>query len=208
MTTVTQLITRSQELLGRARNAKAHCRELATIMNELAFDTLPLPGKMTRSGDGSWQRDGLYTTFHFSLDMFSISQGQVIPFHDHPSMWVLMRTLWGRLHVVAYDWILRHPRGGLARHTYDLALSGGDDTLIIDPDHGNIHQVVADEDCVFLDLTFPPFSEQQQRACRFYRIAGEQLVDGGRLTRLVPVALSEQGAFAHAYSPANASCDT
>jgi predicted metal-dependent enzyme (double-stranded beta helix superfamily) len=186
MTTIAQLISRSRELLCyRHDDSNILFQELVTLMNGITPDSLPPSVKIPDSNMSGWHKDDLYTTAHFSLDMFTISQGQVIPLHDHPSMWVLMRALRGHLRVVAYDWVRQYPWGGLARPSYDLALSDDNDTLVIGPDRGNIHQVVADKDCAFLDLTFPPYSDQQRRGFHYYRVAGEKLVNGERLTRLV-----------------------
>lgn len=190
MTTIEQLIGRSRELLCDRDDRAVLLRELVALMNGITLDSLPPSAETPDASMSGWHKHDLHGTADFSLDMFTISQGQVIPLHDHPSMWVLMRALRGHLRVVAYDWIRQYRWGGLARPSYDVALSADNDTLIIEPDHGNIHQVVADSDCAFLDLTFPPCSDQEQRGFHFYRIAGEEVVDGERLTRLASVTAS------------------
>jgi len=185
MTTIEQLIGRSRELLCDRYDSTVLLRELVALMNGITHDGLPPPGKMPDANMSGWHKHDLHATTRFSLDMFTIPRGQTIPLHDHPSMWVLMRALRGHLRVVAYDWVRQYHWGGLARPSYDLPLSAASDTLIVEPARGNIHRVVADNDCAFLDLTFPPYSEREQRQFHFYRVAGEELVDGERLTRLV-----------------------
>jgi cysteamine dioxygenase len=183
MTTVTQVIARARGLLRHDSNSPGSIEELIALLNGIRPDDVS--ARMPDVHGSRWQMKDLATTSHFAFTLFMIPRGQIIPFHDHPFMRVLMRALWGHLHVDAYDWVQKCPGGGLARHTYDVSMDAEDDTLIIEPDHGNLHRVVADEDCAFVDLAVPPYSDDQGRHCQFYRVAGQQLIDEERLTRLI-----------------------
>jgi hypothetical protein len=185
MTAVEQLISKSQEILCCHHDGDGPIDELVTLMNEIVPDSLQPSDKLSGSSMDGWHKYDLCTTSYFSLSVFTIAQGHVIPFHGHPQMRVLMRALHGHLRVLAYDWARQYPWGGLARHTYDLVLSSDNDTLIVEPNRGNIHQVIANSDCSFLDLTFPPYPDQERDCFRYYRIAAEELVNGERLAKLV-----------------------
>src|ERR1044072_8887356 len=141
MSTITELISRSRELLCHHHGGNVLFHELVTLMNTITLDSVTQPVTIPGTNIDGWHKDDLYTTAQFSLNMFTIAQGQVIPFHDHPSMWVLMRALRGHLRVSAYDWVQQYSWGGLARQTYDSLLSPDNDTLVIAPKHGNTHQV-------------------------------------------------------------------
>jgi hypothetical protein len=187
MTTIAQLISRSRELLCYHHDGSTLIDELVALMNDIALDSLPPSVKSTGPSMHGWHKGDLSSTTYFTLNIFTIPQGHVIPLHDHPHMRVLMRALRGHLRVLAYDWARQYPGGGLARHTYDLALSHENATLIVEPNRGNIHQVIADSDCAFLDLTFPPYSDQEPDCFHYYRVTNEELINGERLTRLVSI---------------------
>ena len=185
MTGIPQFIARARALFRLDPKSPRIREDLIALMNGLPPDDSSAR-RLASKGSG-WQTEDLCTTSDFSVSLFMIPRGHAIPFHDHPSMSVLMRALSGHLEVQAYDWTQRHAWGGLGRHTYTVSMNVLTDTLAVERDHGNIHQVVARDDCVFVDFAFPPYSDQPGRRCAFYRVDGEQIVDDERPTRFLAI---------------------
>lgn len=181
--TLAQLIERSREMIsGEADNALG-ARTLSSLMNELSPEVAEVGCQASDLSKDDWRRWTLYATPEFTLCVFAVAHGTMIPFHDHPRMWVLMRVLRGRLQVCAYDWVERQTSKITARRAYDIELNPRSGTLVVRPDYGNVHQLLAVDDCVFLDLTFPPYSDFQGRDCCFYRVTDEVSLGDERVTR-------------------------
>jgi 2-aminoethanethiol dioxygenase/cysteine oxidase family protein len=159
---------------------------LKQAMDRLVPEEIDLRQKFGGLGRGeAWKSEELYIHRHFQLSLFVLPRNQTIPLHGHPLMTVLMKVLAGAARVKAYDWAEEFPWSGLARPTYDRQLMGTDASLLILPKRGNIHSVSAIEDCAFVDLIYPPYSENDGRPCHYYQEADRVAVGGETFTRLV-----------------------
>lgn len=159
---------------------------LKDAMDRLDAAELEIPTRFSAFNRQSrWHVDELHVHRYFQLNLFLLPHGNSIPLHGHPLMTVLMRVLTGAARVKAYDWAEEHPWSGLARPTYDRVIREADGSLLVLPKRGNVHSVEALEDCAFVDLVYPPYSEQDGRPCHYYREGDDVSVGDETLTRLV-----------------------
>jgi hypothetical protein len=137
----------------------------------------------------------IYEDASISLGIFVLPARAQIPLHNHPGMTVLSRILYGKMHVLSYDWKQHNHRcnghlygttdgGGQAGRTlsqqevvtvYDRVFTPEDPPAVLFPSSGgNIHQFTALTDCAVLDLLSPPYSTDEGRDCTYYRpVPGE-----------------------------------
>ncbi|DBA03727.1 TPA: hypothetical protein N0F65_004144 [Lagenidium giganteum] len=125
-----------------------------------------------------------------SIGIFILPPGASIPLHDHPDMSVISRVLHGSLHVQSCDLLgptemaealaentsieCDASRQQLARVVTDRVMHGPFTTELL-PDHGNIHQFIADSEvgCAIFDILTPPYDPAEGRDCTYYRIVGD-----------------------------------
>ncbi|KAL2320499.1 hypothetical protein Fmac_029468 [Flemingia macrophylla] len=124
-----------------------------------------------------------YTTVckcdNFSLCLFFIPEGGVIPLHNHPGMTVLSKLLLGLMHIKSYDWVdpdashnaLQQPSQlRLAKLKTDKVFTSSCDASVLYPTAGgNIHEFTAITPCAVLDVIGPPYSKKDGRDCSYYR---------------------------------------
>ncbi|XP_066324573.1 plant cysteine oxidase 2-like [Miscanthus floridulus] len=123
-------------------------------------------------------RTTIYKCNNFSIVIFLLPPGAVIPLHDHPGMTVFSKLLLGSLHVTSYDWVNADGPpvavgGGdrllrLAKRVVDADLSAPCDALVLFPESGgNMHRFAAATACAVLDVLGPPYSGD--RDCTYYQ---------------------------------------
>ncbi|WJX22449.1 cysteamine dioxygenase [Trifolium repens] len=116
----------------------------------------------------------------FSIGIFCMSPGSVIPLHDHPRMTVLSKVLYGSLQVQAFDWVelpascdLSRVAARPAKLVRDCQMTAPCDTTILYPNRGgNLHCFRAITPCALFDILSPPYSleeEENGRNCSYYR---------------------------------------
>jgi quercetin dioxygenase-like cupin family protein len=136
----------------------------------------------------------LSRTKYFEVGLFRVPKGGHIPLHDHPGMHVIFKVLSGKLHVRSMtktgvthcgtpatsnaqttDPAQQHHLTTLFEqvtcNVHILSSSPDDDhhsTACVLPDSGNIHELYAAEDTIFLDVALPPYNLQAQRDCNYY----------------------------------------
>ncbi|PKI69174.1 hypothetical protein CRG98_010441 [Punica granatum] len=124
-----------------------------------------------------------YTTIckcdNFSLCIFFLPSGGVIPLHNHPGMTVFNKLLLGSMHIKSYDWAdpidssnassaPSHLR--LANVKADGILTAPCNSSVLYPTTGgNIHAFTARTPSAILDVIGPPYSKEDGRDCSYYK---------------------------------------
>ena len=138
---------------------------------------------------------GLHEDERFSLGVFCIPDGGVIPLHDHPGMTVVSKMIHGEMRVRSFDFQedekeeesassssspfhaneraaanAMHARGGRrAQRVNDSCVSAGD-VLALFPKHGgNVHEFTGVAGpAVVIDVLTPPYAPGNGRDCTYY----------------------------------------
>nr|CAB3488324.1 unnamed protein product [Digitaria exilis] len=132
---------------------------------------------------------------NFTIAVFFVPFGTVMPLHDHPDMTVFSKVLMGSARLEAYDWVpprimWRHGSWMLAEKVRDHSVTRASGTWMLFPDGGgNLHRFVAaeEEHCAFLDVLTPPYAPAEQRRCTYYQQYSPHefsVVEGGQTRRL------------------------
>lgn len=115
----------------------------------------------------------IYMCNNFSLCIFFLPAGAVIPLHNHPGMTVFSKLLLGTMHIKAYDWVDPVDSSSklrLARLKADDVFTAPCDSSVLYPaSGGNIHAFTAITPCAVLDVLGPPYSRQDGRDCSYYK---------------------------------------
>jgi hypothetical protein len=107
----------------------------------------------------------------YTFAVFGLRKGQKLPLHDHPKMTVLMKPLFGKIHVRSFD-----DRKFLGDQEIE-----NPEILEIGKDTGDIHEISAvHSDCAFADIVFPPYDLTGPRAISYF----EEVGDGQTLRKI------------------------
>ncbi|BBM84612.1 hypothetical protein [Candidatus Uabimicrobium amorphum] len=183
MSKVQEVIQQAQHLFSQNSSPQHIIDVLGKLLDQINAQDLNLDELMANlNPECEWDSEPIFSTPDFSLQLFMIKKGSKIPLHDHPHMWVLMRVLYGTLHLRTFNWAEEYPLSGLARKCCDETANGATSTILVEPNNNNVHEIYAIDDCAFLDLLFPPY-DHEERACHYYK--EEQVnVNGETLTKL------------------------
>lgn len=102
----------------------------------------------------------------FTMAVFMMPDGSVLPLHDHPGMFVVSRVLWGTLEVEEFD---LDDDGFVTRSPTVVAEAGSVRSLT--PQKGNVHSFRARGHTAVFDLLVPPYDDNV--GCRYYQIVGD-----------------------------------
>lgn len=121
----------------------------------------------------------IYKCQNFSLCIFFLPVGAVIPLHNHPGMTVFSKLLLGTMHIKAYDWVdpvdsssndKPSSKLRLARLKADDVFTAPCDSSVLYPaSGGNIHAFTAITPCAVLDVLGPPYSKEDGRDGSYYK---------------------------------------
>ncbi|XP_031498366.1 plant cysteine oxidase 1-like [Nymphaea colorata] len=149
----------------------------------------------------------IYESEFFSMGVFCFPAGVSLPFHDHPSMTVLSKLLYGSMYVKAYDWVLptdvahmkdRHTRTvGLAGLAVDEVLEAPCEPSVLFPrSGGNIHSFTALAPSAILDVLSPPYSDEFGRPSTYFNELPIRALPGYAILeeRELPKDLTVEGA--------------
>ena len=121
---------------------------------------------------------GLHDSGSVSIGVFLIPRGGSLPLHNHPTMTVLSRVLYGQLEVTSFDWadppLARGRSRAAARVRTAELVAGPAPPLVLFPGSGgNLHAFAARSGpCAVLDVIAPPYSDALGRGCTYYEEGG------------------------------------
>jgi hypothetical protein len=109
----------------------------------------------------------------FDIQVFVIPKGKQLPLHDHPNMIVLSKLISGTLSVRSFspdrsDSSNSLTSAGKASLTLSSKRNPIDGAWLLSPNEGNVHELIAENTAIVLDVLLPPYSEPD-RPCNFYR---------------------------------------
>jgi len=118
----------------------------------------------------------VYSGPDLTLCIFVMRAKAHIPLHDHPHMHVFGRLLYGQMQVRSYnpgpvpnDFRSKLPEGTWFGTPCENRVMGPvPATYMLGPGEGNIHELIALEDCAFFDVVVPPYDAEQGRHCTYY----------------------------------------
>ena len=103
----------------------------------------------------------LIESSQFTLCVFYLPKGSVLPFHDHPRQYVGLRVLRGELELESCD--VQSPGRFTVGQKYEIArsetkiLTSESEVLVVKPDLNNIHEIRSKTEAMFVDYVVPPY---------------------------------------------------
>ncbi|RNF06546.1 cysteamine dioxygenase [Trypanosoma rangeli] len=158
----------------------------------------------------------LYETDDVVCSWFFVPPGAMLPLHDHCTMVVWQRLLFGRLHINSFDWVpgfepvdtqLGNRKGGEAVVVFsgivEARSNGSDLTSLVTsfgPHKGGVmHEIVnaSTDPALFINVTTPPYNKPPNYIdCMYYsfsRLNGDRATSIGSQTRAVPSEMLDVG---------------
>lgn len=180
-----------QELLNVARTAalSQHINDeslqaVAAALDQVPVDQLGLANEHAIWGKGVARHHRnrsidylhVYDNDVMSIGIFKIPAGSNLPLHNHPSMTVWSRVLYGSVRIRALDFCHEEHEnaesadtfGRLARLKLDQCFSGHNSSAQLTPSSCNVHSLTAVEDAAVLDVLIPPYCVGGGRDCTYY----------------------------------------
>ncbi len=155
--------------------------KMVSVLNVASLGLEERCRKMNRNS--GWDFEDLHSEEKLHLKLLLVPQGSSIPLHDHPGMSGIIKVVWGRLHLRAFDWAEDYPYSGLSQKHGDLIADGKSAPEILLPRYKNLHTLYAIEDAAFLDI-FSPHYYDEERPCTYYEIQERVELEGEELFRL------------------------
>jgi len=160
----------AERALALAAGGRWPAAAVALILNELRplqIDARALVSLLELPAPDGWPALEIGEGNDAHATLFAMRRGQSMPLHDHPSMTVICKVLFGAIQIRTLVWTDRE--AGVARDMGERVMGPGDEALLLEPEPGTIHGIEALEDCAFLDLFSPYYDDD--RECSYFEIA-------------------------------------
>lgn len=156
-----RLPTLRLDLLARARDAEVERAMAGWTLRSLGLEVIARPPPVDLQ---SWGSELLYRGPDAAVSAFELTARHRIPVHDHPGMSVWMRVLSGRVRVTSWR------RDGAEAVDSDVRSISASDPVFLATAAGDLHQLEAIDDTVFVDVLRPPYTNE--RPCTYWRLEG------------------------------------
>ncbi|CAL1534622.1 unnamed protein product [Lymnaea stagnalis] len=219
---IQKLVSLSSKLFGRLspeKITKDHLAPLARNMNDITAEDVMFDASEVEKRDLSKQHDEAFdneiapvTYMHlhqertFSMSIFVLKSGGVLPLHDHPKMFGLLKVIHGSVKIISYTEVNQQPltlsedeidmKYRQTRSFYkniktvhrnkDIILTESDECCILSPTEGNIHEIHPETKmAAFLDILAPPYDNNDQ-CCHYYKEMAASKVSDTRWLLEIP----------------------
>ncbi|PCJ21599.1 MAG: hypothetical protein COB02_03100 [Candidatus Cloacimonadota bacterium] len=146
-----------------SENTASNLQKLTNYLNQSTAHSLNLQDRIINMDKSmTWDLEELYVSDSFNIKLLMIPKGNKMPLHNHPGMTVLLKPLWGHFLISNYDWCEEFPFSGIAKQKSNTVVNGSTLCATVSPDQNNIHQMIALEDCAFIDVMSPPYNEERE----------------------------------------------
>lgn len=133
---------------------------LHSLLISLQLPDLSLPSSLSEYFQpGQIAYTSIHDTPELCICIFALSRGAGIPLHDHPGMVVLSSIIQGKLRFKLSDLISREREMLFTYRQRDQGEIQARSVLALTPAMGNLHQFVALEDAIMLDIFMPNYSK-------------------------------------------------
>ena len=138
-------------LLARIVNCLDHIHLKDLGITEATSDQYFVPSSITYTP--------LYESQELSICFFALSKGMGLPLHDHPEMAVITSVVKGRMKFKLADLVERESDQLYTYREKDIGEMTAPGVLALTPAMCNLHQFLAMEDTVMLDIFIPNYSQ-------------------------------------------------
>ena len=113
----------------------------------------------------------LFSSDRLWIGLFCMNPGLGFPLHDHPSMTAFTYLMRGSIQVVSFDRVQQMFPGLLKGRLAQNATVNSPAVLHLSHEKGNLHEILALEPTIFLDIFMPFYSDS--RPCTYFRMMGQ-----------------------------------
>jgi len=110
----------------------------------------------------------VYEDTDLSMGLFGMSKGTGFPIHDHPYMIAISAVLQGRMKYRNLDMVSRESPEHCTARTLKQGEVVGPAILYLTPNMGNLHELYALEETVFLDIFMPSYNDHDRTCTSYY----------------------------------------
>ncbi|XP_065189927.1 2-aminoethanethiol dioxygenase-like [Sycon ciliatum] len=128
-----------------------------------------------------------------TICIFVLKEGAKLPIHSHPAMTGLLKVLYGRVIINSYQAPCANKTlaiGQNIRATLDSVstLTADNEPSIVTPTTANVHEIHALENSAFLDVLAPPYNDEDDRSCAYFRdiSLGAMVAGAARTLEVIP----------------------
>jgi len=105
----------------------------------------------------------------FTASVFALREDQMLPLHDHPNMYGLIKCIHGTLQIDSYTPESESDDELLVSKCHSLVIDRYSKPVVLQPKTGNIHAISSvGGAAAFLDILAPPYGDSNK--CHYYKI--------------------------------------